>query len=790
MKSFATLFVYLFILSVGVSSAQISNPPKREFRGAWIATVANLDWPTPGSTPAAQRTQLLAILDSLKAIGINAVFFQIRPECDALYESTIEPWSYWLTGRQGQAPAPFYDPLEFAIEQAHKRGMELHAWFNPYRAVKTVSNGVPSYPLAPNHVAVQHPDWLLKFSNEWLLDPGLPEVRTYVTKVVMDVVRRYDIDGVHWDDYFYSYNGITTQDSASWRLYGGSFTNKGDWRRNNVNILIEAIHDSINALKPWVKWGVSPFGIWKTGVPAGILGLSSYNDLYCDPVTWLQKGWVDYIGPELYWPFGGSQDYGKLAAWWSSVKNGRHLYIGKAPYHITDSKNWAASEVPNQIRLDRTGIAEGSIFFRARNGLMDNPKGFADSLKNSFYKYPALIPVMAWKDSIPPNPVRNLQYASTNQNGAQLSWDLPNTAADGDTASRYVFYRFDHPGISGANIDSAQNILGVTGMSSVVPPTPPGDGPYYYAVTALDRNWNESQTGNVIAVYHPSAPLLAYPSNSFMYARDTTILQWQAPPLTASYTLQVSPDSTFSSGLLVNQAGVTETVYAVTGMSGEQKYFWRLTAANAGGTSDYSDTRSFTTAFPVAPLLAGPADVTSNVSFLPTFAWHPTANSTEYRLQIARGVVFSSVVLDTTVSSDTSLTVVDSLLANTIYSWRVSSGNDYGFSLWSEAWKFRTEAPTWVASSPETPREFSLSQNYPNPFNPTTQIRYQLTETEFVTLKVYDVLGREVATLVNGYRSAGSYTVTFDASRLPSGVYFYRLIAGSYSATKKMLMIR
>ncbi|MGH7451691.1 MAG: glycoside hydrolase family 10 protein, partial [bacterium] len=287
-----------------INTFATDNPPKREFRGAWIATVINLDWPsTPGLAPGTQRGELMRLLDELQAAGINAVMFQVRSECDAMYASTIEPWSYWLTGGQGRAPSPFYDPLQFAVQEAHKRGMELHAWLNPYRSVREIG----SYANAANHVSVQHPEWLFRAGNTRVLDPGLPMVRAYVTSVVMDVVNRYDVDGIHFDDYFYPYppDQISNQDDATFANYSRGFTNRGDWRRDNVNLLIKMIHDSIQVVKPYVKFGISPFGIWRNGIPTGITGLDAYNTIYCDALAWLQQQTIDYLTPQLYWPFGG-----------------------------------------------------------------------------------------------------------------------------------------------------------------------------------------------------------------------------------------------------------------------------------------------------------------------------------------------------------------------------------------------------------------------------------------------------------------------------------------------------
>ncbi len=547
-------------------------------------------------------------------------------------------------------------------------------------------------------------------------------------------------------------------------------------------------------MKPWVKFGISPFGIWKSNFPSGITGTSGYSVLYADAMAWLHQGTVDYLAPQLYWPNGGGQDYAKLMPWWadSIAANGRDLYVGQAAYRITA---WASGEMERHIRQDRAnGNVAGSIYFSTKS-LTGNFGNFADSLKQYYYHYPALVPTMAWKGTVPPNAPTNVQYAETGTGPATLSWDTPAVIGT-DTAVRYVVYRFNHQTLSVQDVNGPQGIVSVYDTASANLPVPSGSGPYYYAATALDRNWNESQMGSLIAVYHPSVPLLAYPSNSFMYGRDTTVLQWKRLPVTASYNLQVSTDSTFSSNLLVNQTGVADTDFVTTGMSGQQKYFWKVSASNAGGTSTFSDGWSFTTAFPVAPLLAGPDSLMTGVTLLPRFSWHPSGTTTRYRLQLTKGVVFSSIVLDTTITSDqinppdTSLTVSDSLVGSTIYSWRISAGNAYGFSLWSSAWKFKTEVPTWVALSSGTPTQFSLMQNYPNPFNPTTEISYQLSESSFVTLKVYDILGREVAALVNGHQSPGIHNVTFDASRLPTGVYFYRLDAGTHVATRKMLMIK
>lgn len=493
--------------------------PKREFRAAWIATVVNLDWPSSRTLSVTnQKLELTKLLDSLKIYGINAVIFQIRTECDAFYYSQIEPWSYWLTNSQGTPPSPFYDPLQFAIEESHKRGLELHAWFNPYRAYRN-SN---TYTTAPNHVTNLHPDWVITCPSGYkFLDPGLPAVRNYVTDVIYDVVNRYDVDGIHFDDYFYPYpeHNFTNQDAATFANHSRGFTNIGDWRRDNVNIFIKQVNDTIKSIKPWVKFGISPFGIWKNGVPQGISGLDAYSTIYCDAMAWLKAKSIDYLTPQLYWKFGGGQDYAKLQPWWadSVAKYGLHYYPGHALYKVNpNDANWAPEEIPNQIRFDRSNPkVQGGVFFRTKS-FTSNFKGVTDSLKNDLYKYKALLPIMNWKDTIPPNPPQNVRYTTLSGNRIKLIWDLPQTASDGDSAKRYTVYRFTSPNIQSSDLNNSTYIMDIVGFRECTIPAPPNiSQTYYYVVTSLDRNFNESGISNVLAV-SLTQPLLTLNLTAFI----------------------------------------------------------------------------------------------------------------------------------------------------------------------------------------------------------------------------------------------------------------------------------
>lgn len=626
-----------------------------------MATVANLDWPASGNlSVSVQKADLIEKLDELKAAGINLVFFQVRTEGDALYDSEIEPWSRYLTGTEGEAPDPYWDPLEFAVEEAHKRGMELHAWLNPYRAMRSVPSDFtqkqafsenqqidehlrsflakeynpdePRYKRDTDqrdekHVANTHPEWLLVVGNYAIFNPGLPEVMDYTVDIVMDIVNRYDLDGIHFDDYFYPYppDQMTSSnpeynalDDVTFEEYPRGFDNKADWRRNNVNMLIEMIYDSINVLKPWVEFGISPFGIWESGTPPGISGMSAYSNIYADGLAWLRSQTIDYINPQLYWKILGPQDFIKLSNWWadSAAHYNRHMYAGhglyKASSNTFSGSTFTANEIPKQIRHTRSNPdIGGGIFFRTRNITSYSTKGFADSLKNRYYKFAALPPVMNWKDSTKPVTPQNLIVDQDEETEYifNLTWnevEFTGQPVAGsthlDTLIKYAVYRVDsatEPNAADAMMNG-ENLIAITGTSSFTDIAPPSENEYYYFVTSANRNSIESEPSEII---------------------------------------------------------------------------------NAG-------------------------------------------------------IVVSN------------------------------------------------------EKTPAVAEQFQLSQNYPNPFNPATEISFILNESGFTTLKVYDMLGREVRTLVNEVLTAGSHNLNFNASELSSGIYIYKLSMGDNSVTKKMTLIK
>ncbi len=371
----------------------------REFRAAWVATVANINWPSKRNlTTEQQKAEAIALLDILENNNFNAVIFQARPSGDAMYKSNYEPWSYFLTGETGKSPSPYYDPLEFWVEEAHKRGIELHVWLNPYRAHHSSGGAVTS-----ESMVKKSPDNIVRLKNGmYWFDPADQRTQNHVSDVVKDLVKRYDIDGVHFDDYFYpyaSYNGgADFPDNVTWAKYqskGGKLS-RADWRRENVNTIIERIYKEIKAEKPYVKFGISPFGIWKPGYPAGITGSSQYDELYADAKLWLNKGWVDYFSPQLYWPIDSKgQSFPKLLEWWKSENTqNRHLWPGLNTVEV--KANNRTSEIMNQVQVagnilqDNIGAIHWSIA-----GLTKNPE-MLNSLKNGPYKAKALVPKMDW----------------------------------------------------------------------------------------------------------------------------------------------------------------------------------------------------------------------------------------------------------------------------------------------------------------------------------------------------------------------------------------------------------
>ncbi|WP_193727025.1 family 10 glycosylhydrolase [Paenibacillus guangzhouensis] len=475
-----------------------TSSPKRELRAAWIASVENIDWPKQGVVKQDdQKRDFSALLDELSRMGMNAIIVQIKPTADAFYPSQYGPWSEYLTGVQGKDPG--YDPLAFMIEEAHKRNMEFHAWFNPYRV--SMKDKIEN--LVENHPARQHPEWVVSYGGKLYYNPGVPAAKDFVVGSIMEVVNNYDIDAVHMDDYFYPYpvNGQDFPDADTYKTYGGAFTNKADWRRDNVNQLVHELSVEIKQAKNYVKFGISPFGVWRNIAddPTGsdtTAGQRNYDDLYADTRKWIHEGWIDYITPQIYWNFGFSAAaYEKLVDWWTKETKGTNvqLYIGHADYKINDNNEaWAKpDELPNQIKYNWNfeGV-KGSMHFSASD-LLRNPLGIKDRLIQESYKVPSLIPVMPWLDNkAPKKPM--LQSVTQGAAGIEVSWK----GEQGSDETSYVLYRIE--GKEGINVDNPVQIAAIVRKASgdvqrYIDKTAVAGRVYTYAVTAVNRLHVESE---------------------------------------------------------------------------------------------------------------------------------------------------------------------------------------------------------------------------------------------------------------------------------------------------------
>jgi uncharacterized lipoprotein YddW (UPF0748 family) len=535
-------FSILFLLISFNQYAFSQSPPKREFRGIWIASVANIDWPSrPDLTAEQQRNEFRAILNQHQKNGINAVIVQVRPAADAFYRSSFEPWSEWLTGEKAKAPDPEYDPLTFMIEEAHERTMEFHAWLNPYRAIfdanrfyaekshvhldtlkghlkeliesdSSNTNGVLSdddyrdlvqlLDLDTSILLYRHPEWFLQYGNKIYFDPGIPKVQEHIYNVVGDIVERYDVDAIHMDDYFYPYRiaGLEFPDSLSFKKYGTTYSEdlKDFWRRENVNTIVQNLNKTIKAIKPYVKFGISPFGVWRNAStdPAGSntrAGQTNYDDLFADVLKWQKEKWIDYVIPQIYWHRGFNlADYETLARWWNDNSYDAQVYIGQGLYRVDGASSTEAwrnpKEIPEQITLNRSlPNIQGSTFFSSKS-MINNPLGVSDMLRENLYSHPALPPEMNHLSLPTPASPENLKV-SDSKNGFLVEWDKVKEA------TYYVVYRFK--GKKKGDIHDPSNIISIQRNSAnfFYDDNIRKFRKYTYAVASLNRLYKESETG-------------------------------------------------------------------------------------------------------------------------------------------------------------------------------------------------------------------------------------------------------------------------------------------------------
>jgi uncharacterized lipoprotein YddW (UPF0748 family) len=578
-------------------------------RATWLATVGNIDWPkTTGS--AAQKAEMIKMLDSIQALNLNTVFFQVRSRCDAMYNSAYEPWSSDLKIPRGATPD--YDPLQFVIDECHKRGIECHAWLNPYRYNNSGSLWSGSNNPAMNYQNT-HPEWLLTYSSYIILDPALPEVRQQIKNVVGDIMSKYDsLDGIIFDDYFYPYGGTNSEDVKSQTQYFPvwSQANPGrtvhDWRRDNVNRMVAEVYDTIQAVKPHLTFGISPFGIWTTytnvaaeegiPLPAGITGGNMYQEIYCDPVAWLKEGTVDYISPQLYWKIGGPQDYNTLCTWWTNVANrfGKQFYSSMALYRYAENssnntlyyKNVA--EFRNQTLKNRSANndnAPGAVFYNTQEWVYDAP--FRNDFRINAFKRPALPPAIHWKPAPEQEPV---SFVGPPQGGV-ISW-THNT----DENVCYAVYAVPNAKRNEAGAFSkSENLVAITYDKKFSMKTGASTSTHKIAVSVIDRYGNEYAPrvfGESVAA--PVTAALAYPAGNDNIAK-ATLFQWQGDASVDCYIFQVSRNREFTD--LVASMETTDTKYnlgVITSIADNAAYWWRVKTRKANASDTWSEARLFT----------------------------------------------------------------------------------------------------------------------------------------------------------------------------------------------------
>jgi uncharacterized lipoprotein YddW (UPF0748 family) len=772
--------------------AGAQQSPKREMRGAWIATYANIDWPNRTQTPAQQRAAFISIVDHHKATGLNTLYVQVRSQCDALYPSPIEPWSADLTGTQGVAPNPAWDPLQFMIEECHKRGIEFHAWLNPYRAVANTGN-LPGF--AASHVAKQHPDWVLTQGTLKVLDPGLQVVRNYITSVIVDIVNRYDVDGVNFDDYFYppaAAAGVTPyNDDSSFTVDPRGFTVKADWRRDNVNLLVSHVYDTIRSIKSWVKFGISPSGIYRNSTNPAIgtptSGLEHYTTLFADSKKWLQQGWLDYLAPQVYWYIGqAGANYAAIVPWWNDQANGRHIYIGMAGYKVNDPAqgvNWAnPSMIPNEMRLNRTypNIA-GQAIYNTSSMRSATKLGFRDSLRLFFYQKPALLPRMPWRDSVAPEAPAAFTVVKYGNDSVALNWVKPVAVDEPDKAKRFVIYRAETPAIDITNVD---NILAITNTDTTAyaDKTALPGVTYYYTVTALDRFHNESVLSTIASNLPPS---IVDPGNQILFLNESCSI--------------VLPD--YRDSALVNgqQAapGITITQLPEPGtlINGGGETIVFLTATDAGGNADTCQF-SVITRDTLVPLITNAAVSTTQlwpatlqmkdvtIHYEATDNCGPVTNSlTITSNEPVTGGIYGNIGPDWEVidAHHVKLRAEKGLLSNgRIYTITIRSTDTTGNSA-------TTQVNVTVPRLPNDPITDGILtvKAYPNPSPNQFYVLTLSTSQQPLTMKVISSIGTTVE-IRTGLAANGLFYL---GGNYAPGIYYLEVIQGNNRQTIKLVKL-
>ena len=593
MKRTSLLLLLFLFLTTGLGMAQTTVQPKREMRATWLTTVANIDWPMSYTTDVkTQQKELTNLLDACVKFNMNTVLFHIRPACDALYKSQYEPWSSYLNNGRGVDPG--WDPLQFCIDECHKRGLTCHGWINPYRYGKRGGydwEGTDdTTQLNYKHT---HPDWLLYYKNDIYLDPARPEVRQRIKEVVGDIINNYEVDGILMDDYFYPYGGTTNQDAASVEKYKPDDMNVDDWRRQNVNMMIRCVYDTIQAVKPWVTFGVSPFGIWTTDynvankrgikLPSGISGGNMYKEIYCDPVAWLEEGTVDYLSPQLYWKIGGGQDYKKLSKWWGDLCNrfGKHFYSSMALYRYGE-ENFTATEFRNQLVLNRTVTdnAPGAIFYNTRVWAESNKLKTNFTKEGAEFHDLALPPAINWKPAKGRVMVENLALS-----GQKLSWTHEEAAE-----LHFAIYAVPNDSANNPHVYSrADMLVGVAYTTTFDLPAEISATTHKIAVSVLDKYNNEYALRILGEALRPAVAVTKLLPDDGALKKLPFTFRWEEIEGADSYIIQFAKDPEMQQIVFAQE--VTETTFETKNRINLEylplgDYYWRVKTRipNAGDT--------------------------------------------------------------------------------------------------------------------------------------------------------------------------------------------------------------
>lgn len=709
------IFVYLLLINLLIlGSGNSQNIPEKELRAVWIATVSNLDWPAMNENSTQQMQSFTMLIDSLKSININTIILQVRTECDAFYNSAYEPWSRYLTGIQGNDPG--YDPLQFALDVCHSKGIELHVWLNPYRINVSSTDGGNYY--SDQNIYKKHPEWALNYSSgKKILNPGLPQVQKYIKNIVGDILNKYDVDGIHFDDYFYSYDGTPQNlDNSTYQIYGSQYSTIGDFRRASINKMVKEVFDTIQAVKPYVRFGISPFGIYGNNMnPSGITGFDAYNGIYCDPLAWLNEGTIDYITPQLYWPTGGSQDFGKLLPWWADKVNlkNRHVYAGHGIYRLPDNpptsllgfddiiksyidisgfsflektliSDWTLEEIVRQINIIRQNSekgALGSVYFRAKD--FERVNNLKKYIFENSYTNKSLLPEIKWRSGQTPAKPENLHLIDEN-NILKLAWN------DYGSDSRYAVHFVPDTNL----VLNNQSLYDLSFENKIELTTKKYYEKVFVAIVPYNRYWKNGEKSNFIKIDKPSAPVLIAPSNN-QFVSITDFLQWIPVIHSSLYHIEISTDALFMN--IIGSFETNENSYPIENLniSGENNYFWRVRASNIAGISDYSEIRNFVASFPLTPEIIFPLDNETNVSTEPELKFSYGNMTEQLQIQISKSKYSFEVynVLDTILNAVNTVKIKNKLSIASDYYIRVRAKNSYGFSNWSDVNKFTTYIP-------------------------------------------------------------------------------------------------